>query len=70
MRVWKDALLLSQGLDSPHVYAYDLKRKTLTHDFQGEANEVMDFEINDEKLYTLDDGHVYVWDFSQKEEGK
>lgn len=70
MHIAGDTLLLTQGLDSPHVYAYDLKRKTLTHDFQGEANEVMDFEINDEKLYTLDDGHVYVWDFSQKEEGK
>ncbi|KHG33024.1 hypothetical protein [Sulfurospirillum sp. MES] len=70
MRVWNDTVLLTQELDSPHLYRYDLKRKKITHDFQGEANEVMDFEISDEKLYTLDDGHVYVWNVNPKEEGK
>ena len=70
IRVWNDTVLLTQELDSPHLYRYDLKRKKITHDFQGEANEVMDFEISDEKLYTLDDGHVYVWNVNPKEEGK
>jgi len=70
MRVWNDTVLLTQELDSPHLYRYDLKRKKITHDFQGEANEVMDFEMSDEKLYTLDDGHVYVWNVNPKEEGK
>lgn len=70
MHVWDDTVLLTQGLDSPHLYRYDLKQKKITHDFQGEAKEVMDFEISDEKLYTLDDGHVYVWNVKPKEEGK
>ncbi|MDY0264259.1 MAG: hypothetical protein RBR12_03660 [Sulfurospirillum cavolei] len=70
MHIWDDTVLLTQGLDLPHLYRYDLKRKKITHDFQGEAKEVMDFEISDEKLYTLDDGHVYVWNVKPKEEGQ
>ena len=62
MDILNDVALLTQGLDTPHLYAYDMKRHKIIHDFQGEAKAVMDFCVSHQKVYSIDDGHLYVWD--------
>ena len=61
MAVFADILIFTQGLDSPHMYAYDLKKDKLVHDFEGISKSINDFKVDNNLLYSIDDGNLYTW---------
>jgi len=63
--VFNDYLLFTSNLSSSHLVVYDIKNDTIVHDFQGESEHINDFSVEGKVLYSLDDGHVYLWDLGK-----
>ena len=65
MGVFNDYVLFARNLSSPQLGVYDIKSDTIVHDFQGESEHINDFVVEEKVLYSLDDGHVHLWDLEK-----
>lgn len=63
--VFNDYVLFARNLSSPQLGVYDIKSDTIVHDFQGESEHINDFVVEEKVLYSLDDGHVHLWDLEK-----